>query len=308
MCLHPIEKAPIPYHTLHIDHLGPFVKSSKSNQYVIAIIDSFTKYVYLKAVRNASVRPVVNAIRELGMHFGTPSRIVSDRGSAFTSSRFKRFCKDYNIEHIKNATATPRANGQVEITNRTILRALRPMSDENDRKWDDHLINIQWSINSLPNDVTKQSPHQILFGFTPRPICNDKLKLSLFDEHAQRFEDDRENIRELVDSRIKSNQDKQKRRFDMKFDSPIRYKVGDPVVIFREPPSTGESRKLARKWRGPYTVTAVMYGDRYRVEDVISSDGRRRFRGVIPSDHMRLIVSPIDEEVYLNEDSSSEED
>lgn len=33
--LHPIEKVPVPCHTWHVDHLGPFSKSSKKNQYII---------------------------------------------------------------------------------------------------------------------------------------------------------------------------------------------------------------------------------------------------------------------------------
>lgn len=40
--LHPIEKVKIPFHTIHIDHLGPFNKSKKKNAYILAIIDAFT--------------------------------------------------------------------------------------------------------------------------------------------------------------------------------------------------------------------------------------------------------------------------
>lgn len=301
MSLHPIEKTPTPFHTIHVDHLGPFVKSQRGNQYVIAIVDSFTKYVYIKAVRDTTTRLVLGAIKELGYHFGSPVRIITNRGTAFTSASFDKFCKE-------NATATPRANGQIEIYNHTILRALRPLSDQNDRCWDNHLPNIQWSINCLPNDVTKISPQQLLFGFTPRPMCNDKLKLCLFDEKDQHYEDNRDDQRAIADERIRANQCKQKKRFDMLFKDPIVYNVGDLVVIFREPPSTGESRKLARKCKGPYLVTAVLHGDRYKVEDTVSSDGRRRFKGVVPSDHMRLVVTP-DEDIECNSGPhSSEED
>lgn len=48
--LNPIEKVAIPLRTLHIDHLGPFVKSHKKNAYLIVAVDAFTKYVFMKAV------------------------------------------------------------------------------------------------------------------------------------------------------------------------------------------------------------------------------------------------------------------
>lgn len=50
--LHPIEKIAVPMDTIHIDHLGPFVKSKKKNMYLIVIVDAFTKFVFMKAVQS----------------------------------------------------------------------------------------------------------------------------------------------------------------------------------------------------------------------------------------------------------------
>lgn len=123
------------------------------------------------------------------------------------------------------------------------------------------------------------SPQQLLFAYSPRPIVKDELKLTLIDEFCEEHDDKREELRNLADERIKTNQRKQKERCDLKFKSPRVYEVGDPVVVFREPPYSGDSRKLLRKFRGPYTVTKVLYGDRYRVENVEKPDGRRRYKG-----------------------------
>ena len=48
--LYPIEKVAEPLHTLHVDHLGPFVKSTKGIAYLIVAVDAFTKFVFLKPV------------------------------------------------------------------------------------------------------------------------------------------------------------------------------------------------------------------------------------------------------------------
>lgn len=55
---------------------------------------------------------------------GTPTRLITDRGSCFTSSIFKSFMESTNVKHILNAVATPRANRQIERYNRTLLDAL----------------------------------------------------------------------------------------------------------------------------------------------------------------------------------------
>lgn len=45
---------------------------------------------------------------------------MSDRGSCFTSSDFKNFLEENDIQHIKIATFSPEANGQVERVNRSL--------------------------------------------------------------------------------------------------------------------------------------------------------------------------------------------
>lgn len=177
--LHPIEKTPIPCHTWHLDHLGPFVKSAKNNEHILAIVDGFTKYLILKPVRNTSSRFVIKWFNHVSEYFGMPKRIITDRGSCFTSKSFAAFCKANNIQHILNATATPRANGQVERYNRTVLHSIKTLTDSDQTKWEDALPKIQWTLNSIPHTTTKVSPHELLYGFQLRPIHSDPLTLEL---------------------------------------------------------------------------------------------------------------------------------
>lgn len=45
--LHPMKKIPRSFHTIHIDHLGPFCRSKQKNSYVIVIVDAFTKFTFI---------------------------------------------------------------------------------------------------------------------------------------------------------------------------------------------------------------------------------------------------------------------
>ncbi|XP_037944403.1 uncharacterized protein LOC119677203 [Teleopsis dalmanni] len=68
-----------------------------------------------KAVRDTKTAHVINAINDLTTYFGLPSKIVTDRGTAFTSKVFESYCNDNGIHHIKTAVRTPRANGPNEL-------------------------------------------------------------------------------------------------------------------------------------------------------------------------------------------------
>lgn len=50
------------------------------------------------------------------------------------------------IKHVQNAVATPRAIGQVERLNRTIIETLTA-SAEGEARWDENLSDIIWGMN-----------------------------------------------------------------------------------------------------------------------------------------------------------------
>lgn len=45
--LHPIVKVDTPFDTVHVDHVGPFVRSSRGNMYILVMIDAYTRYIYI---------------------------------------------------------------------------------------------------------------------------------------------------------------------------------------------------------------------------------------------------------------------
>ena len=85
---------------------------------------------------------MINCLNELATSFGLPTRVISDRGTTFTSKIFEQYCDDNCIQHIKNAVRT---NGQVKRVNQTILSSLRTTT-EDPRDWDVTLHRLEWSI------------------------------------------------------------------------------------------------------------------------------------------------------------------
>ncbi|CAB0039370.1 unnamed protein product [Trichogramma brassicae] len=88
--LHPIPPGKRPFHTIHIDHVGPFVRSSRGNKFVFVLIDNLTKFVILVAMRDTKTANVVKSLEQFVCDFGAPVRIISDRGTCFTSKNFRR--------------------------------------------------------------------------------------------------------------------------------------------------------------------------------------------------------------------------
>lgn len=303
--LHPIPKIDRPFHTVHIDHLGPFVRSKKRNSYLLLIIDSFTKYIMLVPVKNTKSSSSICALKNYFHTFGVPTRIISDRGTSFTSKRFQEYLSSLGIKHVMNAVATPRANGQVERYNRTVLAALTATNhNKPERLWDECVSEIQWSLNNTLNKGIGKTPSQALFGLDLVGTSNSLINLNIIDD-SDNMGNDVENIREEIAQHIEKNQSEQKKRFD-KSRKKVLLKVGDLVRVEREIPSTGKSRKLVPKLRGPYRIVEVFDNDRYKIEDTpLSRKGNRNFTGVFSVDkiHPWLVFNRNSES-----DSNSEND
>lgn len=199
----PIERVPVPFDTVHLDHLGPFIRSTLRNECIVALVDRFTKYVVLKAVRNTNTKPVGQMLSDVIATFGKPRRIITDRGTAYTSKEFEESCVQLGITHIKVAVGTPRANGQVERESRNVLHSVRCMVRHDDKSWDMQLRMIQWELNTMVNDTTKVSPHSLLFSYNPRDIMQNQLLMMYSVEIPT---SNSEELHRLVQSRIEREQ------------------------------------------------------------------------------------------------------
>ena len=283
--LHPIPKVPVPFHTIHLDHLGPFIKTKSGNTQLLVVVDAFTKYVLLYPVKSTKTKFVIKSLRDMIKFFGAPHRIICDRGKAFTSDAFQALCNELKIKLHFNAVAMPRGNGQVERYNRTILNSLATMgADSYDDRWDKNISNLQLGLNGTLNRAIGVCPSEALMGFR---VVSQRL---LQPEEPAIV--DVTDIRNQITARTIKDQAAQKSRFDRVRTAGQPYQEGDLVLIrLTSGPATGTSRKLLPKWRGPFRVTKVLGNDRYEVADIPGATrSKLQYRGAAGIDNMRSWV------------------
>ena len=124
--LRSLDEDNLPFLTLHADHLGPLEKTGKGYKHILLIIDGFTKFVKLYPCKTTASNEVIKHFSEYFQAYSKPFRIITDRGTAFTSDAFTQFLSDESVQHVLTAVATPQANGQAERINRFITPMLAP--------------------------------------------------------------------------------------------------------------------------------------------------------------------------------------
>ncbi|GFV40683.1 retrovirus-related Pol polyprotein from transposon 17.6, partial [Trichonephila clavipes] len=102
--LNPISKESIPLSTYHVDFIGPLPSTNKSYQHIFTVVEAFTKFTWLYPIKTVSAESALEKLKQQQKTFGNPIRIISDRGSAFTSKLFNDYCDEENIQHLQIAT------------------------------------------------------------------------------------------------------------------------------------------------------------------------------------------------------------
>ncbi|UYV70463.1 K02A2.6-like, partial [Cordylochernes scorpioides] len=232
--LHPIKSGKRPFSIVHMDHVGPFVRSTKGNQELLVIVDNLTRFVRLSPVRNTSTQNVLKVMKSFVNDFGLPDKIISDRGSCFTSRQFEEFCRGNGIHHTLNSTKHPQGNGMVERVNRTVLSTIATSIEDPRRKdWDLKIKEVERDLNNVVNKTTNKTPFETLHGYSPR--FHDGILRRLADEDVDPWtEPDR--IQESVRSQIENKQEIMKTYYDKKrcrtiqFEKKLPYTVPNPVA------------------------------------------------------------------------------
>lgn len=258
----PIRPERRPFQKVFIDHLGHLPKSN-GKEHVIVMVDGLTKFVLLEAVSSTSTAGVIKFLSRVFMTYGNPEKLVSDRGTAFTSKVFEDFLIKNGVQHILISTQHPQSNGQVERINREVARLLRTLCTTTEKKdWALRVPEVQMMLNRVVSRSTGKAPFEVLHGYLPR-----------LDNFAQVVENEQESVwrpaqevqREIRDQIINS-QNQYAYYYDQKRKPHyIRYSVGDIVVVSRLPIHTGQSTKLQPKFRGPMVITEVLPNDSYRL-------------------------------------------
>jgi transposase InsO family protein len=94
---------------------------------VLMLIDRFTKLVrYIACQKTINAPALAKLIWRIFLQSGTPTSLISDRSSVFTSEYWSTLCYHLQIQLRMNTIFHPQTDGQIERQNQE-LEAYLPM-------------------------------------------------------------------------------------------------------------------------------------------------------------------------------------
>ncbi|GBL80176.1 Pro-Pol polyprotein [Araneus ventricosus] len=266
--LAPISKPDTSLSCYHIDHLGPLDSNNKNYKHILCIIDVFTKFVWIYQTKSTTSAEVVAKLEIQKSVFGNPEKIISDRGTAFSSKELSDYCENEGIRHLRITTGLPRANGQVERLNSVIISVIAKLATNDPTKWYKFVPTAQKIINSTYQRSINTTPFELLFGIKMKQQSDLKIMQLIQQQIQDDFVQARDFSREKSKLHIQKAQESNRKNYNLRRRSPNKYNVNDMVVIKRT--QYGPGLKLRAKYLGPYKITKVKLNNTYDVEKVNS--------------------------------------
>ena len=153
-----------PWHTIGIDIMGPFPITQRQKQFLLVVVDYFTRWVEIFPLRTTTANVIANVItNEVFCRYGMPTFILSDNGPQFIAELFAETCRTLGIRQKFTATYHPQTN-MTERVNRTLKQQIRIYAAQNHKSWDEEIQKLAFAIRTSVNETTGETPAFLNFG------------------------------------------------------------------------------------------------------------------------------------------------
>ena len=271
--LKPIDVANTAFSTYCIDIVGKLNTTKNGNQYIIVIVDTFTKYCEYIPVKTIGAHTIATAFFDnIICRYGCYKSLISDRGTTFLSSIFKHLLNMCQVTHLASTSYRHQTAGAAERQIQSLKRYLAKHCNESLNDWDQHLAAFRFAHAISINESTRTSPFMLMFGRQPTLSLDVALaKPDNKNNTVERELDDVVNrvkqLENIVQENIKMAQEKMTKQYN-KHSTPIIYKQGMHVWLYVYQLSNKYSNKMSKRYIGPFVITACEGSHNFKLRSI----------------------------------------
>jgi hypothetical protein len=158
-----------PFWRVHTDLAGPFEPAHDGSTYIMVMVDSFTKWLHLEAIKDKSAASTMAVLRDRWVcQFGAPVELLMDNGPEW-EGEFEDFCEKAGIRRKFTSPGRPQANGMaermVQVCKKSLRRYVAALTDVT--QWSSKLQFIAMSYRFTVQGSIRMSPYRLVFGRDP---------------------------------------------------------------------------------------------------------------------------------------------
>jgi len=255
----PLELPYAPWQSIAMDFITELPVSDECDQLWV-VIDRFTKMAHFVPLRREgkTAKDLATIFaKEIWRFHGTPTDIVSDRDSRFTSEIWKEFLGLLKIRPRMSTAFHPQTDGQTERLNQTIEAYLRAFVDREQDNWVSLLPMAEFAYNNSVTVGNGTSPFYANYGFHPAAV--DPPKEEPLNPASTAYGHWMQTVHEESRKGLEAAQERMRRYTDPSKREPPAYQVGDLVMLNgRNIRTRRPSKKLDHKNHGPFQIEKIV--------------------------------------------------
>ncbi|KAG2797834.1 hypothetical protein PC112_g21613 [Phytophthora cactorum] len=149
-------------------HYRTSVVTPRGNKYILVFVDYFTRWVETFAVASLDTISFVNAMIEgVICRHGVPERLLSERGSNFTSNLARSLYETLGIKKLCSSAYHLQTQGLVERFNGTQIGMLQMYVSETQTGWDVYSPSVLFAYRTAYHEGLGDTPFFSLYGRDP---------------------------------------------------------------------------------------------------------------------------------------------
>ena len=231
-----------------MDIVGP-LPADRRHEFLIVFVDCYSRYAILVPASNHTASTVRDALlRHVVPYFGTPRRLLSDRGHEFVGEVWGKLTRFLGIQRLLTSPYHPEGNSINERSHRTINNMLRArlLDGTPSRTWVDKIPSIMLALNAMAREPHGFSASMIATGreLPPDLESNACTSPSLDDPAA---------YVDVLKQRLSLTHQQMAPPPAPVATNP--YREGSLIFVLTTPPD--RTNKLAQRWKGPIVVKRV---------------------------------------------------
>ena len=261
-----------PEDAMQIDLL-PNLPTSGGYQTVITAIDVFSRYLFAYPLIEATATNVAKVIIDImTKHSCLPITLITDKGSAFTSTIIAEITQILGITLKCATTKHPQTIGKLKRTHASLKTNLKMASGEYRRQWHKYLPLAVLNYNTTYHSSIGCEPSKVFHGRIPFNVIDHKLgnnpNKNFFPttEFAEEVQQRTQILLDQTKKNIMQSYLKYKDYYDRKAKAaPLKEK---DYCFVLQPKADNQASKIPfreYRWIGPFVVQTVLSNDNYIV-------------------------------------------
>jgi len=251
--------------------------------------DYFTKWIEAIPTRKIDHHVIIKFLTEnIFTKFSCPHKLVTDNVAAFRAKELVDMCVLMGIKLVHSTSYYPQGNGLAESSNKSLIRIIKKLLEDNKRNWDSKLKYALWADRVTTKKSTGNSPCKLIYGTNAIFPIQLILPMAKFLQEEQNEEKEMaKRITDLVEvhqiwdqlvEKFVAHQKRIKEAFERKAETSS-FQVGDLVLkwdALKE--KKGNHGKFDALWTRPFVIAQMQGNNTFMLQ---SMEGEIVFYGPV---------------------------